>query len=103
MQGQFPHLGSFFSPHNRSLRDPRCEFTFKVNNSRGRQSKALERSVNSVPNAWLLSTACFHFSSITNRQRTIQNTLPKTALIFQKKFIHKQSLLLAYQVVFQMF
>ena len=40
----------------------------RIWSSSGRQPKVFERSINTVSNAWLLSTACLDFPYITNRQ-----------------------------------
>ena len=73
IQEQFPDLGRFWNDleqskanqpllYNRSLRDPK---NFAINNSNGRQSKAFEKSVNSAPNALLLSTVSIFLTSLT--------------------------------------
>ena len=73
IQEQFPDLGRFWNDleqseanqsllYNRSLRDPK---NFAINNSSGRQSKAFERSVNSAPNALLLSTVSIFLTLLT--------------------------------------
>ena len=65
-----------------------CVFNSAFNTSCGKVSEAFERSVNSALNAWLLSTACFHFCHFPTGS-VVQYNPSKNILTFPKTFIQK--------------
>ena len=65
-----------------------CVFNSAFNTSCGKESEAFERSVNSALNAWLLSTAYFHFNHFPTGS-VVQYNPSKNILTFPKIFIQK--------------
>ena len=77
----------------KAFRPKHCAFNTVINTSCGKESEAFERSINSTPNAWPLSTLCFHFLTLPTGS-VVQYSPSKGTLRFRKKFIHKQGHLL---------
>ena len=75
---------------------------FAIEEPCGRWSKTFERSVNSVPNNWPLSTV-FIFITLRTGSAVHYKFSKKNRLIFRNRSIHKRTCLLTYLHIFQTF